>query len=93
MKLKTAANWQLAITFILYIAFSPLRIFFVVIDVIDDKLYCLEANFLWWLGRKLLLRTDEFKSGMFKNPKVKEEWTALQVWKQLKREQPDCDKN
>ena len=92
MKLKTAANWQLAITFILYIAFSPLRIFFVVIDVIHDKLYCLEANFLWWLGRKLLLRTDEFKSGMFKNPKVKE-WTALQVWKQLKREQPDCDKN
>lgn len=88
MKLKTAAriHWWFGIMMI--IIMSPLSITYQVIEYLYSKAECRLFRIVNYVGNKLLLRCDEYKSGVFKNPNVKN-WTAMQVWKQLKRERSD----
>ena len=83
MRLKTAANvqWGIAISFCIILA--PLFIVFKVIEFIRDKAWDANYALVQYVGNKLLLHSDEYKSGLFTNPKVKD-WTAMQVWAKYK---------
>lgn len=88
MKLKTASSVQWTATVILAVVFSPLFIVFKAMEYLRSKALDAFYSFVQYIGNHLLLHTDEYKSGIFKNPKVKD-MTAMQVWHQLKQERSD----
>ena len=83
MRLKTAANVQWGIAIFFCIILAPLFIVSNVIGFIRDKVWDAQYALVQYVGNKLLLHSDEYMSGLFTNPKVKD-WTAMQVWAKYK---------
>ncbi len=88
MKLRTAANTQWWLAVVLFLLLSLLFSPFKIIDFVVDKTFDIVHRFVFWIGRKLLLHSDEYKSGIFKNPKV-EDMSALDVWDIYQQDETD----
>lgn len=85
MKLKTAAKLQWWFAILLIVIKLPLFIVYKAIEYLHSKAEDLFFCIVNYVGNRLLLRSDEYKSGVFKNPNVKN-WTAMQVWKLVNEE-------
>lgn len=79
MTLEKAAKIQWTLAKIVYVILIPLKLIFVTAEYLNDKMLNAQVALSTFIGRKLLKRTNEYKSGIYKNPKI-DEWTAMQVW-------------
>lgn len=79
MTLEKAAKIQWVLAKTVYIILIPFKLIFIAVEYLDNKMLDAQIALSTFIGRKLLKKTNEYKSGIYKNPKI-EELTAMQVW-------------